>query len=188
MLNKRVITAFFALATAGWIGGIQMANAQSKDQLVDKYATLAGSEANANTLVNGLSSGSDFTINGTTFKTPTGKMGGGEVNNALLLTQYELQKQGITNPTTAQLQTALNDVLTQRASGKGWGEIANAMGIKLGDLRRNEKATEHARDISKRDLKREGTERVRADRPDRADKPERPERGERPDRPERAGR
>lgn len=189
MPRKRLFTTFVALATlaVGWIAGIEMASAQSNDQLVDKYTTLAGSEANAKTLVSGLRSGSDFTISGTTFKTPTGKMGGGEVNNALLLTQAELTKQGIAKPTTQQLQTALNDVLAQRAAGKGWGEIANAMGVKLGDLRRSEKATAHARDVAQRE-KLERVHRERVERPEHFEKHERPEKPERPERPERSGR
>src|SRR5437762_6613303 len=99
MLNKRLITTFIALVmlAAGWIAGAQIASAQSRDLLVEKYTPLAGSEANAKTLVHGLRDGSDFAINGVNFKTPTGKMGYGEVNIALSLAEKKL---GTATPTT----------------------------------------------------------------------------------------
>jgi hypothetical protein len=164
MLKKRLIATFVALTFASGA-----ALAQSRDELVDKYARLAGSEANAKTLVNGLRDGSDFTINGTSFKTPTGKMGYGEVNIALSIAEKQL---GTTRPTTRQLQTSLNGILAMRADGKGWGQIAQSYGFKLGEVMRSEKAEKHAR----------------ADRPDRHVKHERPERPERPEKPERPGR
>jgi hypothetical protein len=184
MLQKRLFATFIALVVLafGWIAGIEMANAQSSSALTDKYTPLAGSPANAKTLVDGLRSGSDFTLSGTRFDTPTGKMGNGEVNIALSLTQAELTKQGITKPTTQQLQTTLNGILTQRADGKGWGQIANSLGFRLGDVMRSEKAGEHAHSQTRHE---------RVARQDRTEKPERmekPERPGRPERPERSGR
>ena len=102
---------------------------------------------------------------------PTGKMGNGSVNNALLLAQESLKKQGISNPTPDQLKTAVSGILDQRASHKGWGEIAKSMNVKLGDLRRNEKADIHAKD---RDRREDRAER-RAERAEKPEKPERPE-------------
>ena len=85
MLKKRWIATFVALLilVAGWFAGVQLALAESGEQLADKYATLAGSEANAKVLVKGLRDGSDFAIGGTKFDPPTHKMGNGEVNIAL---------------------------------------------------------------------------------------------------------
>src|SRR6266581_7177584 len=124
--------------------------AQSETQLVDKYKTLAGSDANAKSLVTGLHDGKEVTLTDgkttTTFTPPTGKMGGGNVNIALALADESLKQKGITNPTPDQLKTALSGILQQRADGKGWGQIANGMGVKLGDLRRNEKADKVAKD------------------------------------------
>ena len=173
MLKKSLIATFVALSLA-----TGAALAQSRDELVDKYKPLAGSEANARTLVNSLRDGKDFTLNGTNFNTPTGKMGYGEVNIALSIAEKQL---GTSTPSAQQLQTALigtsskPGVLAMRADGKGWGQIAQTYGFKLGEVMRSEKA--------------EKTEKhARAERPERHGKPERPERPERPEKPERPGR
>src|ERR1043165_6455127 len=92
-----------------------LAAAQTTDKLVDKYTDLAGSKDNAKALVTGLRDGGDIKLGSETFKTPTGKMGVGNVNIALALTQASLDKQGIENPSTKQLNTALTDILQQRA-------------------------------------------------------------------------
>ncbi|HEX4763879.1 MAG TPA: hypothetical protein VFU92_06060 [Usitatibacter sp.] len=89
----------------------------------------------------------------TTFTPPTGKMGWGEVKHALALAQDSLARAGVTNPTAEQLQaalvggditttnadgttktTTLKGVLTLRAGGMGWGNIAKAGGTKLGPV------------------------------------------------------
>ena len=88
-----------------------------------------------------------------TYDPPTGKMGWGNVKIALALAQASLANAGITNPTADQLQAALNGgdvtvtnadgttttttlkgVLQMRASGMGWGQIAQANGTKLGPV------------------------------------------------------
>ena len=159
--------------------------AQSESTLVDRYKTLAGSDTNARSLVDGLRDGKTVTLasgtTSTTFTPPTGKMGNGNVNIALALADESLKKQGITNPTPDQLKTALNGILQERAAGKGWGQIANSMGMKLGDVMRNEKADKNAKDERARDRREDRMER-------RADRAERPERPERPEKPERGGR
>lgn len=131
----------------------------SVKQLSTQYRTLAGSTQNADALVTGLRDGSSVTLSsGTTgtnagapsatFTPVTGKMGYGNINIALALAKADLTKQGITNPTPAQLAAALNGgvvtgtkgstsmvgVLTQRQSGMGWGAIAKSMGVKLGSV------------------------------------------------------
>jgi hypothetical protein len=89
----------------------------------------------------------------TTFDPPTKPMGWGNVKHALALAQAQLTAAGIANPTAAQLQTALmggdlvvtnadgttttthvNGILTMRADGMGWGNIAKAGGTKLGPV------------------------------------------------------
>ena len=103
-----------------------------------------------------------------TFTPPTGKMGYGNIDNALALASASLEKKGITNPTPAQLEAAVMEILRMRADGKGWGQIADAKGFKLGEVKRAD-----------------GAERVaRAERPNRPERPEKPERPERPERPE----
>src|SRR6266705_1974358 len=122
------------------------ASAQSKDRLIEKYTPLAGSEKNATSLVNGLRDDKEVNLSGTKFTPPTNKMGNGNVNIALALAEAELKKQGITNPTPAQLKAALvgngktTGILTLRAKGEGWGQIAQSLGFKLGDVMRSEKA------------------------------------------------
>jgi len=181
MFSKRILIVASAFALALPAVFTTAARAQSEPKFVEEWEKLAGSDANAKSLVNGLRDGKQVTLTdgktSTTFTPPTGKMGNGSVNNALLLAQESLKQQGITNPTPDQLKTALSGILQQRADGKGWGQIANAMGFKLGDLRRNEHA-QLAKD------RRED----RAERHERGEKPEKPEKPERPDRAARGGR
>lgn len=89
----------------------------------------------------------------TTFTPPTGKMGWGNVKHSLALAQDALARAGVTEPTAEQLQTALmggdivvtnadgttttttlRGILTMRAEGMGWGNIAKAGGTKLGPV------------------------------------------------------
>ena len=78
---------------------------------------------------------------------PATKLGQGEQDISVALAKAELSKLGITHPTSAQLDAALHGgtvrtargksvqltgVLTQRQAGMGWGQIAHAMGLKLG--------------------------------------------------------
>ena len=169
---------FLILATAAALAIPIAARAQSESKLVEEWEKLAGSDANAKSLVSGLRNGKLVTLtdgNSTaTFTPPTGKMGRGSVNDALLLAQESLKQQGITNPTPDQLKNAVSGILAQRADHKGWGEIAKSMNVKLGDLRRDEKA----------DLRADRRE----DRAERHEKPEKPEKPERPDHAARGGR
>ena len=145
-----------------------LAAAQTTDKLVDKYTALAGSKDNAKALVTGLRDGGDIKLGSETIKTPAGKMGVGNVNIALALTEASLDKQGVDKPTAKQLNAALTDILQQRADHKGWGEIAKSMDMKLGDVMRHERV-------------------ARLDKPERAEKQERMEKPERPERPDRPG-
>ena len=157
--------------------------AQSEEQLISRYTAFAGSKENASSLVTGLRDGKQVTLaRGTTketFTPPTGKMGYGNIDNALALAEASLAKQGITNPTPAQLEAALvgkDGILQMRAAGQGWGQIANSMDIKLGDVKRSDKAPER---VSKVD---------RPNRPEKPEKLQRPDRPERPEKPEKPAR
>lgn len=158
-----------------------LALAQSTDALVDKYTTLAASKDNARILVSGLRSSDDFRIGDTAFATPTKKLGNGEVNIVLSLTEAKLAGQNITDPTSSQLKTALEPILQMRADGKGWGAIANSLGFRLGDLMRSDPARE-AR------IARSERAQAHVGRPEKPERPERPEHPERPEKPERADR
>jgi hypothetical protein len=185
------------------------------ERLVQKYTPLAGSEKNAQSLVNGLRSGTKVTLDSTSFTPPTGKMGNGSVNIALSLAEAQLKQAGITDPTPTQLQTALmggtlsgtssttstkmEGVLQMRADGKGWGQIANTLGFKLGEVmgKADRASTASTERTSKGKPENVGrSERVaergarpeKIDRPDKVDRPDKIDRPQRPDRPERAGR
>jgi hypothetical protein len=158
------------------------ATAQNSRQLVERYTELAGSTQNSTALVTGLRDGSTIKLASgntvTTIDPPTQKMGFGNVDNALALSQASLEKQGITNATPEQLKTALLGVLDLRAAGQGWGEIAHSLGLNLGEIK----------SAQNRPQKMERVQQARAERPDRAEKPDRVERMERPMRPERPDR
>jgi len=155
---------------------------QSEQQLIERYTGFAGSTENATSLVTGLRDGKEVTLtNGgatETFTPPTAKMGYGNVDNALALAQASLKDQGITEPTPAQLEAALTDILKLRADGMGWGVIAQELGFKLGEVKRADKASP----------KGAAPERMaKIERASRPEKPERPMRPERPEKPERPG-
>ena len=75
-------------------------------------------------------------------------MGFGNVKISLALAQESLRQQGITQPTSEQLHTALvggemvpgnsttmtTGILQMRADGMGWGQIAQKYNVKLGQL------------------------------------------------------
>ena len=154
--------------------GASRGQAQVAERIAAQFRGVAGSDANAIALVNGLRNGtavtltstSTATVNGkpttttttTAVSVPTKPMGWGNVRIALALAQAQLQQAGITKPTAAQLQIALDGgtlkspngtttqtqgVLTLRASGMGWGQIAQAQGTKPGPVLASLRHTEH---------------------------------------------
>lgn len=158
------------------------AMAQSEDQLVQRYTELAGSKENATSLVTGLREGKEVTLKSgsttETFTPPTGQMGWGNVDNAIAIAERLLKDKDITDPTPAQLEAAMTDVLKLRADGMGWGQIANSLGFKLGEVKRSDNATP----------KGPGVEPVaKVERASRPEKLERPVKPERPEKPERSG-
>jgi len=181
------------------------AASEPTNRLVAKFTSFAGSATNAQVLVNGLRNDTPVTLQATTpmtpnvtFTPPTAPMGFGNINIALSLARAELASQGITQPTPAQIQTALlggklttasgttglPGVLTLRSEGNGWGEIAHATGTRLGEVVRSDKAARVDKDTGFAQTgKPERAERVEhAERLDRPARPERPERVDRPDR------
>lgn len=76
-------------------------------------------------------------------------MGNGNVTISMALAEHQLSSLGITQPTPDQIRAAmvggtvvgpdgkatnLEGVLTMRAQGMGWGRIAQAQGVKLGQV------------------------------------------------------
>lgn len=167
-------------------------------RLVEKHESFAGSEKNARELVAGLRDDTKIELskNGqsTAFNPPTGKMGYGNVDIALGLAQASLAEQGITSPTPEEIKAALNGgtvtaksgarvtlpgVLELRASGMGWGKVAQTLGFKLGEVVRSDKAIEHAQPDAKHHGKPD-LHRTKVERPEKFERPHRPERPERP--------
>lgn len=50
------------------------------------------------------------------------------------IAKANLAQDGITQPTRDQLGLATRDVQAMRDTGMGWGEIANSLGLRLGDV------------------------------------------------------
>jgi hypothetical protein len=201
--------AFDAVAvdttTGAPTSGSAVAASRPTDDLVSKFAPFAGSTANAQALVGGLRTGGDITLQSTTptvpdatFNAPTAPMGFGNIKIALSLAQAQLSAQGITQPTPAQIETALlggslnapngtvdvPGVLAMRSAGQGWGEIAHTLGVKVGDVVRSDKARPADKDVGAAEVPKP----QRAERSDRAERGERAERAERPEKIERVSR
>lgn len=194
-------------------------------RVAEDFSALAGSPDNARRLVSGLRSGdrvdlvwtdADGRTVTTTIDPATGKLGLGNVFISLSLAEQSLRRAGIAKPTPEQMNVALNGgavvvggktvefagVLTQRASGAGWGRIANSLGVPLGPVvsairaeNGRLRAAEAARgapagEAPARAAHGDAGERgPKAERPPRPDRPSRPDRGppaDRPARPERA--
>ena len=155
MKREMVLAAIVALSASG------IASAQNPSTISSNFSTFAGSTENSDNLVTGIRSGGLITLSSTdaagvttttTFDTPTGKMGYGNVNKSLLLARQQLADVGITQPTNAQIQaslvggevtvpgpngpttTQLQGVLTMRAGGMGWGQISKTLGHNLGSV------------------------------------------------------
>lgn len=202
---------------------------QESTRLSTEFTSFAGSSTNSQALVTGLRDGTAITLTETTpatattpsttttttFTPATGKMGYGNVKIALSLTEAILAKDGITDPTPAEMAAALNGgklvladgtsvdlkgVLAQRAAGEGWGQIAKADGFKLGEVVRSPKGVgsaaahghEHAH-VEKVELAKahdvdHASKPEHVSKVDRPDRPSRPDRPEHPDHPDHAGR
>ncbi|MDP3825740.1 MAG: hypothetical protein Q8Q74_04255, partial [Polaromonas sp.] len=159
LVTASILLAFAGTPVLAQVATTTTTTATSKPatELATTYSTFAGSDANATALVNGLRTGKSITLtstsdatgtpaSSTTFTPATSQLGYGNVNIALALAKAELTKQGITDPTPAQLQAALNGgnvttptgstalpgVLQMRSEGQGWGVIAKTLGFNLG--------------------------------------------------------
>ena len=153
MKHELLVAAIVALSASG------IASAQNPSKISSNFSAFAGSSENSDSLVTGLRSGGPITLSSTdaagvttttTFDTPTGKMGYGNVNKSLLLARQQLADVGITQPTAEQIQaslvggpvtvpgqttpTQLQGVLALRAGGMGWGQISKTLGHNLGSV------------------------------------------------------
>ncbi|NUR21420.1 hypothetical protein [Frateuria sp.] len=193
-------------------GAPTASDSHAAQQLAGKFDTFAGSGANAQALVEGLHSGSQVTLEGsstgtggttsatqTTFQPATGPLGYGNVKIALSLAEASLAHAGVTNPTADEIAAALNGgkltladgttldlkgVLAERAAGEGWGQIAKGMGAKLGDVVRSPNASAHAAVKVEKVTFAQGHAADHPSAAEHAARADRPERPERPSRPE----
>jgi len=155
------LAAGAAVLLCGGLAQAQTTGNTEGAKLAASYSAFAGSPENARSMVEGLRTGTQITLgpsltgpNATapsaSLSPSTGKMGYGNVNIAISLAKTSLAKEGITNPTPAQLSAALGGVLGQRSQGLGWGQIAKGMGVTLGSVvsashtDKSGKATSHA--------------------------------------------
>jgi hypothetical protein len=163
-------------------------------RLVGDYTDLAGSKQNATSLVTGLRTGSKITLEpiqkedkAITFTSPTKNLGNGEIKIVLAMADQRLASD--TSVTNKDLYNTLMDsktgILTLRADGMGWGQIANSYGFKLGEVmgKAPSKAATTERAASRSDKVAQRPD--RPERMERLDKPDRPMKPERAERPER---
>lgn len=142
------IAAFFTNLAGSKENAVALVNALRNGTAVTLKAPAAGTPPPA---------GTPPAPTTTTFTPPTGQMGWGNVKISLGLAQDALLRAGITKPTAEQLQTALlggtitkadgttvtlKGVLTMRADGMGWGQIAQAGGTKVGPVVSSLKSTQ----------------------------------------------
>lgn len=198
------------------------APARAAESMSLEFSTLVGSEPDALNLIEGLHSGmpvslaSDIPGTEPISITPSGPMGYGNVFITLALAQASLTKAGITDPTSAELAIALNGgtilvngqetnfegILTMRAAGMGWGQIAKASGFKLGrvisaiksgnerlakSIKSDEAHSQRsaAKALEKSDHRAQAAASAKGERPVKLERPSRPEKVERAERPER---
>lgn len=129
------------------VAGLRQGTAFSLDSPSDSESTGGStSTTTGSTTTTSTTSSATTTTTDTTaaIDPPTGTMGYGNVRITLRLAQAELSKLGITQPTTEELSavllggeingTQINGILTMRADGMGWGQIAKEYGMTVGQL------------------------------------------------------
>lgn len=62
------------------------------------------------------------------------------------LAKADLAKKGVTTPTKSQLDASTQSIQGMRTSGMGWGQIANSLGLRLGDVVSTANREKHAED------------------------------------------
>ena len=122
--------------------GVMDSNNNPEHKLAEEFGEFLGGEAQSHEVIQSLREGSY----GQT-ATDTSTTGWGNVRITLKLAEARLAAEGITQPTTEQLDAVLlgndtdpNGILALRESGMGWGEISQQYGYKLGTLMGNGKA------------------------------------------------
>jgi hypothetical protein len=207
-LAAGLLAAFSATAFAAE-GGTTTTHSVANN-LASTYTTFAGSDANADALVEGLRKGKSITLDTTvtttnpdgttsttttptTFQPATGKLGYGNVNIVLALAQNQLATMGITDPTADEIEAALNGGTVTLADGSTQtlqGELAlRAQGEGWGQIahtlgfKLGDVVSASKTDHSQAGAEhaRHGHEVASTGRPDRPVHPVHPDRPQRPD-------
>lgn len=115
----------------------------------------------------------------------TDHMGWGEIKNLLLISQ-RVAADSASSKTPLTKEEALAQVLKQRQSGMGIGQIAKKYNVKLGDLQSGNKAAK-AEGVDKTDRPEKVAKPEKPEKPAKVEKPEKPEKPakvEKPEKPE----
>ncbi|MEH6627293.1 MAG: hypothetical protein V7739_12685 [Motiliproteus sp.] len=129
-------------------------------KLSNEFAEFLSGSEQAGEVVDGLRQGTSFSLETTpeepvdtgatsTIDPPTGSMGYGNVRMTLRLAEAKLAEYDITQPTSEQLSAVLlggeingsqvEGILSMRAEGMGWGDIAHQYDMKVGQIMGNGK-------------------------------------------------
>lgn len=169
--------------------------AHVQSQLSGQFSKFAGSEENAAALVSGLRQGREIVFDDGTVLPPSGQtMGYGEVKISLALAEAILRDASIEDPTPEQIAAVLGGgtidgpdgpityegILTQRAAGQGWGEIAQNHDLKLGHAVSAVSGRKGASGSTGIDAAAQRAQAAKAQRPERLAKAQRAHKVERP--------
>lgn len=125
-------------------------SSQTEGALSQRFSEFLGTEEQAAEVVFGLRQGTAFNLSAdpeasaAQIEPPTGTMGYGNVKLTLSMAESTLNQMGISHPTNEELAAVLvggeingqpvDGILAMRAEGMGWGEIAHAHDMTVGQL------------------------------------------------------
>ncbi|MEO6625351.1 MAG: hypothetical protein ABIN37_11035 [Burkholderiaceae bacterium] len=96
--------------------------------LAATYGASIGTPQESGTLIAGMRTGQDVTLGDVTVSGTGKNTGWGNIDIAMALAKSQVT----TGATSKEFLTALDKVMDMRASGMGWGQIANGLGVNLG--------------------------------------------------------
>src|SRR5262249_7166109 len=95
----------------------------------------------------------------------------------------DLSQQLMKKDTTLTQQQALEKIMAERQAGKGWGEIAHGLDLKLGHVISDVKKADKAADHVARGKSDKVDHIAKVDKPEKMDKPDKPEKPAKPEKP-----
>ena len=151
MFNRKSVLAIAAIAACGVLLPLATqaqtttistdttasSSGNTGSRLADTFSASVGSKADAKTVIEGMRAGKDVTVNGVTVSGTGGTMGYGNINIAMSLAKSQMSA----TSTSKDFLSALDKVADMRASGLGWGQIAHALGVNLGQAVSSSKAS-----------------------------------------------